>query len=131
MSSLDTAKAWLRSMDEHDVDKMFDLCCEDMIGLEVAEPHPNIGRQAVKDSYVDLFGAFPDCRSEILNEFASGDKAVVEIRWIGTNTGSFRGTPPSGKVCDVRIAYIFGLRDGKIANITEYYDGATVGAQLS
>ena len=55
----------------------------------------------------------------------------MEIRWIGTNTGSFRGTPPSDKVCDVRIAYIFKVKEGKISGITEYYDGATVAAQLS
>ncbi len=131
MNNLETAREWLRGMDAHDVDHMFDLCTEDLYGLEVAEPHPNIGCDAVKASYVDLFQGFPDCHSEILNGFAEGNQAIVEIRWVGTNTGSFRGTPPTDKVCDVRIAYVFAFRDGKISRITEYYDGATVAAQMS
>jgi steroid delta-isomerase-like uncharacterized protein len=131
VDSLELARAWLRGMDEHDVDKMFSLCCEDMIGDEVADPHPNIGRDAVAASYVDLFQGFPDCRSEVLNELSAGDQALVEIRWLGTNTGEFRGTPSTGKPVDVKIAYVFKVRDGRISRITEYYDGATVAAQMS
>ncbi len=130
MDNLQIARQWLQGMNEHNVEKMFSLCQEDMVGREIAEPHPNIGRQAVADSYVDLFGGFPDCKSEILNEMADKDQALVEIRWTGTNTGAFRGTPATGKFVDVQIAYIFKFRGGNISNITEYYDGATVAAQM-
>jgi steroid delta-isomerase-like uncharacterized protein len=132
MSNLQKALAWINWMDEHDVDKMFSLCREDMIGEEVAEGRPNVGRDAVAASYVDLFGGFPDCRSDIINEFAGGDQALVEVRWMGTNTGPFRGAPATGKRVDVKIAYIFKFdNQGQISLITEYYDGATVGAQMS
>ncbi len=131
MSNLDTARSWIKAMDEHDVDKMFSLCCPDLIGREIAEPHPNIGREAVAATYVDLFQGFPDCRSEILNELANDDQVLIEVRWIGTNSGSFRGTPATNKVVDVPIAYIFKFDGDRISRITEYYDGATVAAQLS
>ncbi len=130
MDNLQIAKAWLQGMNEHSVEKMFGLCREDMIGEEVAEPHPNVGRKAVADSYVDLFNGFPDCASEILNELADKDQALVEIRWTGTNTGAFRGDPATDKRVDVKIAYIFKFQDGKISRITEYYDGATVASQM-
>lgn len=131
MSNLDTARAWIKGMDEHDVDKMFALCTPDLFGREIAEPHPNLGRDAVAATYVDLFQGFPDCRSEFLNELADGDQVLIEVRWIGTNSGPYRGTPATDKVVDVPIAYIFKFRGDRICAITEYYDGATVGAQLS
>ncbi len=130
MDNLQIARNWLQGMNDHAVEKMFSLCREDMIGEEVAEPHPNIGRQAVADSYVDLFKGFPDCQSEILNELADKNQALIEIRWTGTNTGPFRGTPATDKRVDVKIAYIFKFEAGKICHITEYYDGATVAAQM-
>ncbi len=131
MTNLETALAWLRGMDEHDVNKMFALCCEDMVGREVAEPHPNIGRDAVAATYIDLFKGFPDCKSEILNSFSDTDQCVAEIRWIGTNTGEYRGSPATNKLVDVQIAYLFRFEGGRISRITEYYDGATVVAQMS
>jgi len=130
MTNLQIAREWLQGMNEHDVEKMFRLCTEDLIGDEVAEPEPHVGRAAVKESYVDLFNGFPDCKAEILNELAGDDQVLIEIRWTGTNTGEFRGTPATGKPVDVRIAYIFKFRDGKICSITEYYDAATVVAQM-
>jgi predicted ester cyclase len=62
---------------------------------------------------------------------ADGDQVLIEVRWIGTNSGPYRGTPATDKVVDVPIAYIFKFRGDQICAITEYYDGATVGAQLS
>lgn len=131
MTILEISRQWIKTMDEHDAGKMFALCTEDLLGEEIAEPHPYVGRNAVADSYVDLFQGFPDCKSEILNEFTGGDQALIEVRWTGTNTGSFRGTPPTDKLVDCRIAYIFRFRGDQICQITEYYDGATVAAQLS
>jgi steroid delta-isomerase-like uncharacterized protein len=131
MSNLETARAWINGMNDHNVEKMFSVCKPDLIGREIAEPHPNIGRDAVAATYVDLFRGFPDSHCEILNEFTGGEQVLVEVRWIGTNSGPFRGTPPTNKVVDVPIAYIFKFGDDRIERITEYYDGATVGAQLS
>jgi steroid delta-isomerase-like uncharacterized protein len=128
---IDVARQWILAMDEHDVDKMFSLCTEDLLGEEIADPHPFVGRKAVADSYSDLFQGFPDCKSEFLNEFSGNEQALIEVRWTGTNTGSFRGTPPTDKQVDCRIAYIFGFRGNQICRITEYYDGATVAGQLA
>ncbi len=130
MAILDIAKQWIRGMDEHDVDGMFKLCTEDLYGDEVAEAHPCVGRQAVADSYADLFTGFPDCKSDIVNEFAGRDQVLIEVRWMGTHTGQFRGTPATDKVVDCRIAYIFKFLGEKICRITEYYDGASVAAQM-
>jgi len=45
---------------------------------------------------------------------------------VATNSGVFRGAEPTGKRVDLRIAYFFKLKDGRIDKITEYYDLATL-----
>ena len=124
------AKNWLLAMNEHDVNKMSALCWEDAVGEEIAEAHPNENREQIAASYHELFTAFPDCTAEILNSFAGKDQVLFEVRWKGTNKDSFRGTPATGKLMDIKIAYIFKIVKGKIKRITEYYDGATVARQM-
>ena len=127
---VEIAKNWLKAMNEHNVDKMSVLCWEDAVGEEIAEPHPAKGRDQIANSYRELFTAFPDCASEILNTFSGKDQVLAEVRWTGTNKGDFRGTPATGKFVDIKIAYIFKIDKGKIKKITEYYDGATVAKQM-
>jgi len=127
---VDIAKNWLKAMDEHNVDKMSSLCWEDAVGEEIAEPHPAENREQIAKSYRELFIAFPDCTAEILNIFSSKNHVLAEVRWKGTHKGDFRGTPATGKLVDIKIAYIFKIDKGKIKKITEYYDGATVAKQM-
>jgi len=130
MGIVEIAEKWIEGMNRHNVDEMFSLCTEDLIGLEVAEGKPNHGLNAVRESYVDLFRGFPNCRCETMNVFSGDDQVLIEVQWSGTNTGSFRGESPTNKFVDVRIAYIFKFRGNKISQITEYYDGAAVAAQM-
>lgn len=124
------AKDWLKAMNEHNVDKMSPLCWEDAIGVEIAETRPAENREQIAESYRELFTAFPDCTAEILNIFSGEDQVLAEVRWKGTHKNDFRGTPATGKLVDINIAYIFKIREGKIKKITEYYDGATVARQM-
>jgi steroid delta-isomerase-like uncharacterized protein len=130
MQHLETVKAWIEAMNAHDVEKMFSFCSDELIGLEVAESKPNVGKKAVADSYRDLFSGFPDCKCEILNAFAGAAQVLAEVQWTGKNTGPFRGEPATNKPLDVRIAYIFKFKENLINQITEYYDGAAVAAQM-
>ena len=122
---LETAKLWMDATNGHDLPAMESLYAENVVGLEVADP-PAHDKEGLIASYKDLFSAYPDCRGETLNEFEGADQAVIEIRWTGTNTGPFRGAPPTQAVSDVRIAYIFRVSGDKIVGITEYYDTAQV-----
>lgn len=123
-------KKWLEDMNEHQVDRMSSLCSENAVGDEVADPPPAQGRDKITESYRELFKGFPDCRVEILNIFSGTDQVLAEVRWSGTNRADFRGTPATGRFVDIRIAYIFMVEKGKISRITEYYDGASVAAQM-
>ncbi|TET88319.1 MAG: hypothetical protein E3J46_05195 [Desulfobacteraceae bacterium] len=128
--AIEIAKKWLNAMNGYDVDQMSVLCWEDAVGDEVADPPPAEGRERIANSYRELFAGFPDSKTEILNIFSGQDQVLAEVRWSGTNKGDFRGTPATGKFVDIRIAYIFKIKGGKIRRITEYYDGAAVASQM-
>jgi len=129
-TGIELVKEWLDAMNERNVNRMSSVCSEDAVGDEVADPPPAQGRDRIAKSYKELFEGFPDCNAEILNIFGSQNQVLAEVRWKGTNKGAFRGTPATGKLVDIRIAYIFKIKNKKICKITEYYDGATVTAQM-
>jgi len=129
-TGIELVKEWLDAMNERNVNRMSSVCSEDAVGDEVADPPPAQGRDRIAKSYKELFEGFPDCNAEILNIFGSQNQVLAEVRWKGTNKGAFRGTPATGKLVDIRIAYVFKIKNKKICKITEYYDGATVTAQM-
>ena len=123
---IETTEAFFEAMNDHNVEKMGQFCGQEVIADEVAEPEPFIGVDAFKKSYSEVFEGDPDCVAEIQETFVDGDSVICQVRWYATNSGIFRGEQPTGKKVDLRIAYFFKLRDGKIHRITEYYDLATL-----
>jgi steroid delta-isomerase-like uncharacterized protein len=125
------ARAWMQAMVKRDPAKMGAMAAEDVQVLEVAEGEVHEGRDFLIWAYEDLFSAYPDCTCEVLNAFAADDQVMVEVRWRGTETGSFRGQPATGGKVDIRIGYVFKFAGGLISAIIEYYDAATLERQLS
>jgi len=117
---------FFRAMNEHDVEKMAQYCTESIVADEVAEPEPFVGVDNFKKSYSEVFQGYPDCIADVGEWFVDGDAVICQVRWSATNSGVFRGAEPTGKKVDLRIAYFFELKDGKIDRITEYYDVATL-----
>jgi len=126
---LDIIDDFFNAMNEHDVERMGRYCSDDVVADEVAEPEPFVGIDAFKKSYADVFQGYPDCVAETGETFADGDVVIRQVRWRATNSGVFRGAEPTGRSVDLRIAYFFALKEGKIHRITEYYDLATLLAQ--
>ncbi len=126
MSVAYLAEQWIAAMNAHDVEHMGALLTEDAVGDEVAESEPRKGRDKIAEGYREVFTGYPDCTAEIVNRVIGTDQAVVEVRFKGTNRGTFRGTPATNKPIDLRIAYIVKARRGKIERVTEYYDLATL-----
>jgi steroid delta-isomerase-like uncharacterized protein len=125
------ARAWMQAMVERNPAKMGTMAAGDVQVLEVAEGEVHGGRDFLIWAYEDLFLAYPDCTCEIVNDFAGDDQVMVEVQWRGTETGSFRGQPPTGGTVDIRIGYVFKFTGGLISAITEYYDAATLERQLA
>ena len=117
---------FFRGMNEHDVERMAQYCTESIIADEVAESEPFIGVDNFKKAYSEVFQGYPDCVADVEEWFVDGNAVICQVRWGATNSGVFRGAEPTGKKVDLRIAYFFKLKDGRIDRITEYYDVATL-----
>jgi len=78
--------------------------------------------------------AYPDAHGEITNAFASGDQAVLQITWTGTQKGDLNtpaGTiPATGKQVSIPACQVLTIRDGKIAEVDHYFDSMTMLVQL-
>ncbi len=123
---LNIRDGFFSAMNEHDMEKMALYCAEDVIADEVAEPEPFVNVDAFKQAYSDVFGGYPDCHADILDTYIDGETIICQVRWKATNSGLFRGAEPTGKEVDIRIAYFFFIKGGRISRITEYYDVATL-----
>jgi steroid delta-isomerase-like uncharacterized protein len=78
--------------------------------------------------------ALPDASTEIVNLVDDGDRVASEHIGRGTHTGPFvtpAGTiPPTGHKVELRIGEFYELREGKIAQLSAYYDSAAMMRQL-
>ena len=70
--------------------------------------------------------AMPDVKGTVTNAFASGNNAVLEVTWEGTQTGPMDGPggtlPPSGKRQTTRSAWVFEFNGDKIKESRQYFD---------
>jgi steroid delta-isomerase-like uncharacterized protein len=70
--------------------------------------------------------AFPDASGEITNSFASGDQAVLQITWTGTQKGALvspGGTiPATGRQVSVPACQVARIQNEKIASVDHYFD---------
>jgi len=78
--------------------------------------------------------AFPDASISIGKVVESGDQAVGEMTYRGTQTGPLVGPageiPPTGKSVELRGAAWITIKDGKIARFDGYYDTMSMMVQL-
>jgi steroid delta-isomerase-like uncharacterized protein len=91
-----------------------DLFSVDIVRHFLPDGSKTRGLQELRNSISNHRQAFPDWAEEIKQIVAEGD--FVAIRWTstGTNTGSFRGNPPTGQKIQTNDMSIFRIVDGKI-----------------
>ena len=83
------------ALDTHELDVLDEFVAEDLIhhaGLFVDE----IGRDALKEDFVALLGAFPDSRWSADVIVATPDRAAVRWTGRGTHEGELQGMAPTG-----------------------------------
>jgi steroid delta-isomerase-like uncharacterized protein len=124
--SMSVIDGLFRAMNEHDVERMGAACTPGVVYDVVATPEPIKGVGEFKSFYADLIQGYPDMTIEVTERYMEGDTVICQVRWRATNSGVFQGAEPTGKKVDLRIAYFFEMKDGKIDSITEYYDLATL-----
>lgn len=67
---------------------------------------------------------------KITDIVAEGDKVVTAMASSGVHSGDFEGIPAAGKSWTNTGATLFRLENGKIVDITTFFDGLVVLHQL-
>ncbi|EFG46728.1 SnoaL-like polyketide cyclase [Brevibacterium mcbrellneri ATCC 49030] len=74
--------------------------------------------------------AFPDMDDRVQEQTAEGDVVVTRVRCVGTQTGPFRGLPPSGNRADFTAIGIDRFEGDHIVERAAYFDLADLMRQL-
>ena len=74
--------------------------------------------------------SFPDLHGTIEQIFAFGEWVAARVTWTGTNTGEFMGNPPTGKMFSMTEIEIIRCHDGRIVDLRQVADLASLMAQL-
>jgi steroid delta-isomerase-like uncharacterized protein len=75
------------------------------------------GAEGFRQVIAALRAGVPDIHFTIEDMFASGDRVVARTTWTGTQTGTLRGIPPSGREVTNTGISIFQIRDGAIVRV--------------
>lgn len=90
-----------------------------------------ISGQAIADYVAGLIQSFPDLRFEVgAHGVVDAHTLAGQWRMLGTNKGSMRGLPPTGRTIDVPGADFIVVEDGAIRSVTGYFDAGAVPRQL-
>jgi steroid delta-isomerase-like uncharacterized protein len=87
--------------------------------------------QALKDHIGGAFAAFPDVTFETVALHAITQDLAV-WRWVmrGTNTGSYRGLPPTGRSLNLPGCEFIEVRAARVQRVEGYFDRLSMLEQL-
>ena len=93
---------------------------------DLAEPTP----AGLKEANQGFRVSFPDLHGTLEQVIAFGDWVAARVRWTGTNTGEFMGQPPTGKTVTMTEIEVVRCQDGRIVDLRQVADLASLLAQL-
>jgi steroid delta-isomerase-like uncharacterized protein len=89
------------------------------------------GRENVTAYLAAYLTALPDLKLTVEDIFAEGDRVFSRARLEGTNSGSFKDIPPTGRRLDLRwVMNVARIEGGKIAEEWEICDQLAIMEQL-
>ncbi|MBD2072597.1 ester cyclase [Phormidium sp. FACHB-592] len=121
---------WVAAYNARDPYALIELYHEDAVNHQVAFGDPLKGREALLESFVAFFGAFPDNYTHVENLFADDEWGMVEWSGGGTFLGELDGCPPTGKRYTLQGCGFFHILDGKIHFQRGYIDKYTWFTQI-
>lgn len=130
MSTEEMARRYFAAWNNHNADTMLACFTDDGKYSDPNVPD-GISGQALESYATSLFDAFPDLNFEETNLMVAGHKSVtVEWNMTGTQTGAFRGLPPSG--CKFSIPGVDVIEAGSdgIKSVRGYFGSASMMEQL-
>jgi steroid delta-isomerase-like uncharacterized protein len=103
----------------------------DFVGRDPNDPsQERRGPGGVKRTVAAFREAFPDLVGTLEDQTAEGEKVVNRYTGRGTHRGEFLGVAPTGREVELSGVTIFRLKEGKIVEGWDFYDGLGVLRQL-
>lgn len=121
---------WGAAYNARDPHALIELYHENAVNHQVAFGAPLQGREALLESFVTFFHAFPDNYTHIVNLLEDGEWAVVEWKGGGTFLGELGGNAPNGRSFTLQGCGFFHVVEGKIRFQRGYVDKHTWFTQL-
>ncbi len=99
-----------------------------MMAPTMAQP---LSGQALKDHYAAFFAGFPDAIFETVAVHAITKDLAVWL-WVlrGTQTGSYRGIPPTDRTVVLPGCEFIEVREGLVYRVDGYFDRLSILQQL-
>jgi steroid delta-isomerase-like uncharacterized protein len=101
---------------------------------ELATQRKADGPERIVELFRGWKTAFPDAAGTVTSAVGSGNTAVLEVTWKGTQTGPLvtaEGTiPASGKSQETPAAFFFAFEGGKIKESRQYFDSLSLLKQI-
>jgi steroid delta-isomerase-like uncharacterized protein len=130
MQPIDVAHRYFEAWQRHDGAAIVAMFVE---GGSYSDPATgqSLSGAAIAGYAGSLWAAFPDLSFEIVSAASAGD-GLVAGQWImrGTNSGSMRGLPPTGRTVALPGADFIQVEGDKIRSVQGYFDMGTLSAQL-
>jgi steroid delta-isomerase-like uncharacterized protein len=131
---IDAAKTSVIAYNEKDWDAVRRTVTSGIVYDEVSTNRRVEGIENVLTIWKGWAAAFPDSRGTFENAYTSGDTVILELTWRGQHTGALRTDageiPATGKRIEMRACQIISIADGKTRQVRQYFDMATLLAQL-
>jgi steroid delta-isomerase-like uncharacterized protein len=108
------------------LERFDEICAPDLKG------HAGAGADLaqLKQSIGSFREAFPDLRAEVRHAVAEGDLVSTWVSYRGTHKGEFAGLSGSGRPVKFVAWDLIRVKDGRIAEITQYCDVFTLMNQI-
>ncbi len=131
---VDAAKASIIAYGEKDWDAVKRAVTAGIVYDEVSTNRKVQGIDDVLTIWKGWAAAFPDSKATFGDAHVSGNTVILELTWRGSHTGPLRTPageiPATGKPIEVRACQIVDVAEGKTERIRQYFDMATLMAQI-
>jgi steroid delta-isomerase-like uncharacterized protein len=120
---------------DRDLEAALDLATDDIEIKQMALGQTLTGREGLR-RFMERFAiASSDMKKDVTNQVASEDQVVSEFTLRGTHDGPLRTPtgeiPSTGRSIELQVVEVIGIRNGKIATISNYSDSTTLMRQLA
>ena len=114
------------AFNSHDIDKLLSFYTDDFVYEDVPFGKIIHGKEEYRAFTKEFVAGAPDIKMELKSIIVSGDRFCMESIVSGTHTGNWPNLPATGKSFSSRGVSVGELRDGKIKQDTDYYDGSSL-----